>query len=45
MCANDRLQDIKLDKLGVQVNESYKKDEKQTKHFEPSKDEDVLKKN
>ena len=42
--AEDRLQDMNRNQLKLKVNDTYKKDEKQTTSFEPSKDVDVVSK-
>ena len=42
--AKDVVQDIKLNQFKLKVNDTYKKDEKTTKNFETSDDEDVLNK-
>ena len=40
--ANDRVQDIPLNQLKLEVNDTYKKDEKITTKFEGVKNEDVI---
>ena len=42
--AKDRVQDINLNQLKLNVNEAYTKDEKKTTNFEPSNPEDVINK-
>ena len=42
--AKDRVQDRKLDRLKLKVNETLKKDEKITTNFEPCNFEDVMNK-
>ena len=41
--ADAGLQDMNLNKLKLNINESYKKDDKITRNYEPSNDEDVVK--
>ena len=38
----DKLQDLIFNQLKLQVNDTYKKDEKLTTNFEPSNNEDVI---
>ena len=40
--AKDKVQDINLNQLKLKVNDSYKKDEKLAKNFEPSDDLDKI---
>ena len=42
VCTKDRVQDNNFNQLKLKVNDSYKKDERLTTNFEPSKDEDVI---
>ena len=41
----DRLQDLNINQLKLQVNDTYKKEEKLTTNFEPTDDGDVINKN
>ena len=40
----DKLQDLNNNPLELEVNETYKKDEKITTNFEPTDDQDVINK-
>ena len=40
----DKLQDLNINQLKLEVHDTYKKDEKITKNFGPSNDEDVINK-
>ena len=40
----DKLQDLKINQLKLQVHDTYKKDEKTTTDFEPVNDGDVINK-
>ena len=40
----DKLQDLNINRLKLEVHDSYKKDEKLTKNFEPNDNEDVINK-
>ena len=40
----DKLQDLNINQLKLEVHDTYKKDEKITTHFEPVNDEDVINK-
>ena len=40
----DKLQDLNIDKLKLEVNDAYKKDEKLTTNFEPIDNEDIINK-
>ena len=40
----DKLQDLNINQLKLEVHDTYKKDEKITTNFEPSKNEDVINK-
>ena len=40
----DKLQDLNINQLKLEVHDSYKKDEKITTTFEPSNNEDVINK-
>ena len=40
----DKLQDLNIDQLKLEVHDTYKKDEKKTTNFEPVNNEDVINK-
>ena len=40
----DKLQDLKINQLKLEVHDTYKKDEKLTTNFEPNDNEDVINK-
>ena len=40
----DKLQDLKINRLKLEVHDTYKKDEKLTTNFEPSSNDDVINK-
>ena len=40
----DRVQDININQLKLKINDTYKKDKKLKKNFEPSDDPDVINK-
>ena len=40
----DKLQDLKINQLNIEVHDTYKKDEKITTNFEPTDDSDVINK-
>ena len=40
----DKLQDLNINQLKLEVHDSYKKDEKLTTNFEPTDDSDVMNK-
>ena len=40
----DKLQDLNINNLKLEVHDTYKKDEKITTNFEPVENEDVIKK-
>ena len=40
----DKLQDLKINQLKLEVHDTYKKDEKRTTSFEPTNDIDVMNK-
>ena len=40
----DKLQDLNINQLKLEVHDTYKKDEKQTTNFEPNDNEDVINK-
>ena len=40
----DKLQDLNINQLKLEVHDSYKKDEKRTTNFEPNDNEDVINK-
>ena len=42
--AKDRVQDIKINQLKLEVNDTYRKDEKRPTKFEPSHNENVVNK-
>ena len=40
----DKLQDVNINQLKLEVHDTYKKDEKRTRNFEPNDNEDVINK-
>ena len=40
----DKLQDLNINQLKLEVHDTYKKDEKLTTNFKPTNDEDVINK-
>ena len=40
----DKLEDLNINQLKLEVNDTYKKDEKTTKKFEPTDESDVINK-
>ena len=40
----DKLQDLNINNLKLEVHDTYQKDEKKTTHFEPTDNEDVINK-
>ena len=44
VCKRDKLQDLKINQLKLEVHDTYKKNEKITTNFEAAVDEDVINK-
>ena len=44
VCKRDKLQDLNINQLKLEVHETYKKDEQVTTHFEPTDGSDVINK-